>query len=145
MARVLSPDEMQGYLTDGRMAHLQAKRKRQAAQAVPPPAADRAASAEDELLCWPSMQLALQQDLPGSHGLMPGAAPAMVTKDHSSFLKRLRSKVRLPTHQALLSAVFQQPICMIPTQFPQQQHYALLSNQPHLYAGRGVLVELRSR
>ena len=78
------------------MAHLQAKRKRQAAQAVPtPPAADRAASVEDELLCWPAMQLASQQDLPGSHGLMLATAPAVVTEKHSSFLKRLCSKVRL--------------------------------------------------
>ena len=78
------------------MAHPQAKRKRQAAQAVPtPPAADRAASVEDELLCWPAMQLASQRALPGSHGLMLAAAPAMVPEVHGGFLKRLCSKVRL--------------------------------------------------
>ncbi len=83
------------------MVHLQAKRKRQVAQAVPtPPAADRAASVEDELLCWPSMQLASQQDLTGSHGLMLATAPAMVPEKHSSFLKRLCSKVRLRIHLA---------------------------------------------
>ena len=78
------------------MAHLQAKRKRQAAQAVPtPPAAARAASVEDELLCWPAMQLASQQHLPGSQGLMLATAPAIVPEEHGSFLKRLCSKVRL--------------------------------------------------
>ena len=60
-----------------------------------PPAADRAASVEDELLCWPSVQLASQQDLAGSHRLMLAAAPALVAEEHSSFLKRLCTKVRL--------------------------------------------------
>ena len=78
------------------MAHVQAKRKRQAAQvAATPPVVDRAASVEDELLCWPAMQLASQQDLSGSHGLMLAAAPAIVPKKHGSFLKRLCSKVKL--------------------------------------------------
>ena len=111
------------------MAHLQAKRKRQVAQAVPtPPAADRAASVEDELLCWPNMQLATQQDLSGSHGLILAAAPAMVPEEHSSFLKRLCSKVRLlsppcssgPAFHTLTASDVREYICNIEPS--QQQH-----------------------
>ena len=125
------------------MAHLQAKRKRQVAQAAPtPPAADRAASVEDELLCWPTMQLASQQDLPGSHSLMLAAAPAMVPEDHSGFLKRLCSKVRLLYPPCSQGPPHHAPTASDLHNFPtspsrsQQQHWLQLSKAASLVTVR---------
>ena len=67
---------------------MQGRRKRPATQeaAVDP-------AAEDELVCWPSMRLAIGLDMQDNAGLMQ---PALMLGDNrADSMKRMRSSVRL--------------------------------------------------
>ena len=67
---------------------MQGRRKRPANQeaAVDP-------AAEDELVCWPSMRLAINLDMQDTAGLMQSAV--MPGDDRADAMKRMRSLVRL--------------------------------------------------
>jgi hypothetical protein len=67
---------------------MQGRRKRPATQeaAVDP-------AAEDELVCWPSMRLAIGLDMQDNTGLMQPAV--MLGNNRTDSMKRMRSSVRL--------------------------------------------------
>lgn len=91
---------------------MQGRRKRPATQeAVVDPAA------EDELVCWPSMRLAIGLDMQDDAGLMQPAV--MLGDNRADSMKRMRSTVRLQYIMHLAQT------CSV--QFPQAQALRLSS------------------